>query len=603
MSSIKMKCLVLLVLLSWVIMSCVNQVKYDYEVEKYEKVKLDFEGPELAEMGQDNPFLNYRMDVTFTQGDHSYVVPGYYAADGDAGETSASSGAIWRVWFSPDRVGEWSYRVSFQTGENIAVADSPAGQALAFDGQIGSILVSDLSSNSSEKGRLDYVGERYLQYSESKEYHLKVGPNSPENFLAYEDFDSTYSHNPNQIFIKSYESHLQDWNAGDPSWQNGKGKGIIGAVNYIADMGMNTIYFLTMNVTGDGKDVWPYVSHSDFDRMDCSKLDQWDIVFSHMEDKGVLLHFVLQETENELLLDEGNTGPMRRLYYRELIARFAHHKEIVWNLGEENGPAFFTPDGQNTRQRQAMADYIKEVDPYQHPVVVHTHSWITARDSIVDSLYQIKSIDGLSLQIDKRKEIHTQTIKYIDKSTAAGKTWYSPMDEIGFYWMGAMPDKDDPDHDTLRHEVLWGHLMAGGPGVEWYFGYKYPPADLDCEDWRSRDLLWRQSKVAVDFFRDYLPFAQMKAQPQLVTGDGYCFADPGNIYVIYQSQGEMPLIDLSAATGAFSIDWYDPKAGGELLQGSLSSIKAGRDINIGDPPKPINKKNADWVALLRHKKN
>ena len=71
-----------------------------------------------------------------------------------------------------------------------------------------------------------------------------------------------------------------------------------------------------------------------------------------------------QEQENDQLLDGGELGPARKLYYRELIARFAHHPVIVWNLGEENT---------NTdEQRKAFAKYVRETDPYDHPTVIHT---------------------------------------------------------------------------------------------------------------------------------------------------------------------------------------------------------------------------------------
>ena len=56
-----------------------------------------------------------------------------------------------------------------------------------------------------------------------------------------------------------------------------------------------------------------------------------------MDGLGILQHVVLQETENELMWDAGDTGPMRKLYLRELIARFAHHPRLIWNIGEENG--------------------------------------------------------------------------------------------------------------------------------------------------------------------------------------------------------------------------------------------------------------------------
>ena len=51
--------------------------------------------------------------------------------------------------------------------------------------------------------------------------------------------------------------------------------------------------------------------------------------------------------------------------------------------------------------------------------------------------------------------------------------------------------------------------MAGGAGVEWYFGYEYENNDLNCEDWRSRDILWKQTDYALEFFRNYLPYGDM----------------------------------------------------------------------------------------------
>jgi hypothetical protein len=40
-------------------------------------------------------------------------VPGYFAADGNAGETSAESGTKWRAHLAPDKAGQWNYFVSF----------------------------------------------------------------------------------------------------------------------------------------------------------------------------------------------------------------------------------------------------------------------------------------------------------------------------------------------------------------------------------------------------------------------------------------------------------------------------------------------------------
>ena len=120
---------------------------------------------------------------------------------------------------------------------------------------------------------------------------------------------------------------------------------------------------LRQYVGGDGQDVWPWTAPDKPDRFDCSKLDQWEIVFEHGDKLGMYLHFKTSETENELLLDHGNTDVQRKLYYRELIARFGHHNAIVWMLGEENT--------NTTAQIKDFSRYIKFVDPYDHPITIH----------------------------------------------------------------------------------------------------------------------------------------------------------------------------------------------------------------------------------------
>ena len=169
---------------------------------------------------------------------------------------------------------------------------------------------------------------------------------------------------------------------------------------------MNVIYFLTLNVQGDGNDVWPYTGYDERYRFDVSKLAQWERVFSHADSLGILLHVVTQETENERLLDDGDLGPQRKLYYREMIARFAHHPAILWDMGEENGPADFSPDGQDDAQRKAMMSYFKATDPYQHPVMLHTHAARNPRYDVLNPLLGNSNLDGPSLQVNPPRK-HT----------------------------------------------------------------------------------------------------------------------------------------------------------------------------------------------------
>ncbi|MFH7813328.1 hypothetical protein ACH0C8_15565, partial [Acetobacter lovaniensis] len=93
--------------------------------------------------------------------------------------------------------------------------------------------------------------------------------------------------------------------------------GIIGALNYLASMGVNSVYFITYNLDGgDGKDTWMWTSSAERWRYDVSKLDQWEIVFDHMDSLGIQMHLLTQETENDGNLGgNGNLNNIRKLYY------------------------------------------------------------------------------------------------------------------------------------------------------------------------------------------------------------------------------------------------------------------------------------------------
>jgi hypothetical protein len=606
--------LYLLIGLIWpvILMSCSNNVvTINGEFKKWHTLTFSFQGPEVGEQSSPNPFLDYRLFMTFRNGDSDYTVRGFYAADGHAAETGADTGNIWQVRFCPDMEGTWDYSVSFRHGEDIAVNSAPdAGKPVYFDGNKGNFIVGPSNKTGKDhrgKGRLVASGGRYLQFLETGEYFLKGGADSPENFLAYADFDGTTYQgtsenrmgeaNPNTS-LHRYTGHVKDWKPGDPSWMKGKGKGITGALNYLAFKGMNSVYFLTLNIGGDGHDVWPYTGYDERLRFDCSKLDQWEKVFLHMDSLGIMMHLVTQETENELLLDNGDTRYERVLYYQELIARFGHHLALTWNMGEENGFADFTPRAQNREQQKTMIKFMKDHDPYNNPVVLHSHSNPKYRYDIFDELLGFKHLDGPSLQLGNPLDTHSETNAWIIKSMQAGKPWVVCIDEIGPHWRGVDPDdRLINNQDSIRKYVLWANLMAGGGGVEWYFGYKNHNNDLNCEDWRTRDRMWDYTRFALEFFQHYIPFAEMEPADELTGNSGnFCMSLPGKMHVLYLPKGGDPIIDLSAEEGNFKVLWYNPRTGGKMIPGILPSVDGGSIRHIGQPPAD---KGSDWAVLLQ----
>ncbi len=565
-------------------------------MKQWHTVTLTFEGPHTDETARPNPFRDSRLNVTFSNGAMEYVVPGYYAADGHAGQTSQMAGNKWRVHFIPSQTGRWTYKASFRFGADIAVSDDPnAGEPISFDGASGVFTISPTDKIAPDfrgRGLLQYVGKRYLRFAHTGEYFIKGGADSPENFLAYADFDDTYDtaklerkgEAVGEKFIHRYEPHVQDWREGDPTWKDGKGKGIIGALNYLASKGMNSVYFLPYNIDGgDGKDVWPWIGPDSRDRFDCSKLDQWEIVFTHMDRLGLMLHVVTQEQENDQGLDEGELGVTRKLYYRELIARFGHHLALVWNLGEENT---------NTdAQRRAFSKYIRDLDPYDHPIVCHTFPG--QYDKVYTPLLGYEHFEGPSLQTN---DTHAQTLKWLRESKKAGRQWFVCLDEIGPAHTGVKPDNDDYMHDDVRRNHLWGNLMAGGAGVEWYFGYRFAHNDLNCESWRSREHMWDLTRYALEFFRSHLSFTRMNPHDELTSApDDYCLAEPGSSYAVYLPNGGTTDLDLGESAEAFRIRWFNPREGSPLRIGTIALVTGPGVVKIGQPWHDTDK---DWVALI-----
>ncbi len=577
------------------------------EFKRWHPLTFTVDGPNANERGNPNPFLDYRLTLMFTHSASgaTVTVPGYFAADGNAGETGATKGNKWRAHFTPYETGRWEFTYEFRSGEGVAInLDPVAGTPVPINHVAGGFEIRETDKSGRDhrgKGMLRYVGERYLRFDDGA-YFVKGGADSPENLLAYGDFDDTFSllekmgkdrdgEAPTSP-LHHYKPHLKDWNEGDPTWKGGKGKGLIGALNYLAGKGLNAFSFLTMNVEGDGQDVWPWTAPDVHDRFDVSKLDQWEVLFKHADSLGLYLHFKTQETENDLLLDNGDLGPERKLYYRELIARFAHHHASNWNLGEENDIWEERQDPSQERIK-AYIEYIHALDPYDHPVVIHTYPG-QYEQVYRPLLGDASELDGLSIQTHF-DNVHEETLKWIEESAATSRAWVVANDEQGPHTAGVKPDGPDSNQNEIRKLTLWGNLMAGGAGVEYYFGYKFPPHDLNTNDWRSRDLVWDDVNHALTFFYNHIPFWEMQANNGLVQGaSAYTFAKPGEIYAVYLLEGGNARLRVDA--GSYEVHWFNPRAGGDLQKGSVTTVQGPGMVDLGNPPGSPGK---DWTVLIR----
>ncbi|MBP6788217.1 MAG: DUF5060 domain-containing protein, partial [Candidatus Promineofilum sp.] len=478
------------------------------ELAVWQPLTLSFAGPAAGAADTDpNPFLDYRLTVRFVApSGHSYNVPGTFDGDGRGG-----TGDRWSARFAADEAGRWRWCASFRAGPGVAVdLDPTAGAPLAFNGESGAFDIAPLAAASASEaadativatrpsppatrdfftlGRLEYANGHYLKFRDGP-YWIKTGTNSPENLLAYVGFEDSADTPPG--FRHAYAAHVADWQPGDPTLPGAadKGKGIIGALNYLAESGVNSVYFLPMNLGGDGNDTWPFLSPNDVTHYDLGKLAAWRVVFEHAQRRGIALHVVLSETEptnrgwleSGPVVEGGSTAPSilstpRRLFYRELVARFADLPAIKWNLAEESV--------YSSEEAIALAGYLAVLDWAGHPIALHNPAdWFGPYE---DTLGRAEfSATSIQYQPD---EAGALVERWRAASAGAGRPWVIDMDENRPAQEGLMPDNAGP----LRKTILYDALFSGAGGIEWYLGYHPLPVggDLNVEDFRTRAEMW-----------------------------------------------------------------------------------------------------------------
>lgn len=490
-------------------------------VQKWSTMEIEFSGPFSLGMGEPNPFkIDLTVEFLYLNPDGKrFVVPGFYDGNGEGG----LDGNIWKVRFTPYAAGPWSYA----TRSSEPLLDGLTGEFEVVDtsgyGQYSPGGLPDFSC----VGQLDYVGERYLRFSEGP-YWLKGGVGDPEDFLA------------------------PDVTVGFGSKSE--------AIDYLAVNDTNSLYMLLQNISGDGRNVWPWIgateseAQENHERFDVFKLGEWEAIFSYLQEKGIVLHLVLED-------DDGWTGFNRDLYYREMVARFGHHNGLIWNISEEYD------DNYTADQVKDFARRIRDLDAYDHPVTVHhinpLENWLPF---VGDDRF-----DLTSFQTSKAPQ-NEEAVSWLTLIANSEKTIPVSFDETG--------QLNRSDRDTARH-ILWS-VYLGGANFEMH---TFPISSyLDFED-HLVDMYTARTLI------EQFPFWEMNPMNELlISGAGYVFANSGQIYVAYLPSGGQIALDLSEITSYFEAQWFNPRSGSYYEIG----IHAGGGVKTFSAPD-----RNDWVLLVQ----
>lgn len=477
---------------------------------KWQKIEIDLRGPDSSGLGQPNPFSVFVDAIFQGPSGQRYSVPGFYAGNGRGG----LDGNVWRVRFSADEAGRWTY-----------VSQSQHPQLNQIKGGFSVTPAAKDAPGFYQWGRLEYPGTaanqiRYLKFREGP-YWLKAGCDDPENFLGnYRNYNTLAKRKA--------------------------------AVDYLAHRGINSIYMMTHNLAGDDKDVWPWlgdtarqakVHGADNCRFDLRKMEEWCELFEYMQARAVVPYLVLED-------DSAWKGYDHERYYRELIAHFGYLPGLLFNFNEEYNENY------SLDQALAYMKLLQEIDPYRHPRGIHNVNTPVA-EYIDAPQVNFTSIQTGSVNRPDQGDAlkHNQmTLDWIQQCKARNQRILM----VNF----------DEGRPELNRRAWWSAYLAGGV----WEAHVSQPYDRPMSAWEP---VWTELGGARAFV-ETLPFWEMQAHNELVIdGHAFCLAKPGQVYALYLHSGGSITVNL-APNVTYDLAWWDPANGKDGEFQNSRPVRGGR---------------------------
>jgi hypothetical protein len=360
-----------------------------------------------------------------------------------------------------------------------------------------------------------------------------------------------------------------------------------------AAQNFNTIHMLTYEGRNEGGE--PFLN-GDRDRLNPVFYRSMDRKIEYLQEKEIGAGLCLTWSQDFLAYRPGQY----ERYIRYMVARYAAFRNIVWfvtgEFEEEKGPAEYAQFG----------ELLSVVDPYQHPVSIHTvdssnefanRSWLSyvmqqirEQDGQVPIGELLKKLGRADVRI--ANDVPTGTIIEPDRlhaSVLQDRRYGKPVvnAEFGYeQYDGRTGLRNRVTPDAVR-KLAWAIVTAGGyftygSEATYYKPWSLPERELGGSDFMAH--LYRLMKET--------QFWKLEPHDELLDY-GYCLAVPGQEYVIYLAQGREFRLWLDGVRGTLYGRWYDPRTG-EFQQ----------TLQIPGQQRPVLRAptSDDWVLWIRRSK-
>jgi hypothetical protein len=254
----------------------------------------------------------------------------------------------------------------------------------------------------------------------------------------------------------------------------------------------------------------------------------------------------------------GMSGAKFRRFIRYVVSRYTAYN-VIWGVMGEYEEA-------SASETRSAGSYTKSVDPYQHPLTTHT------LDTTADDFDNEDWIDFHGQQS------WSQNVSGYNERARSDRSDGKPVIQMEICY-------EDEGCGEIPRRAGWAFLTGGG-----FFTYGQKNIAWDKPaNWSSHLHRPQGEQMAhVRAFWEPIEWWSMSPDNSLVN-NGFALAQEGQEYVVYLPNGGSVRVDLSAASGELSAEWFNPRNGETISAGMVSG---GGNRNFTAPD------GNDWVLHI-----
>ncbi|MDO8682109.1 MAG: DUF4038 domain-containing protein [Armatimonadota bacterium] len=287
-------------------------------------------------------------------------------------------------------------------------------------------------------------------------------------------------------------------------------------------------------------------------RWDCDKLNpdyfKWvDEKVNYMNSKGIVA---------TLFFSWGNEGykeynsPNQYInYIKYLVSRYAS-KNVFWVIVGEYEEA-----GESDSNWISYMNTVYNNDPYKHPISMHT----------IHNTNDFGNVTAHSFIGQQHKATSPQMGQYVADSRIFNK----PVVNLEYGYESTISGKPIQLADEVRQDH-YAISLSGGYGV---YGNALPGfltyhVSAGFNPLATETIGAEYMKILYEFFEE-TSFHRLSPSQGLVSA-GICSAWADNEYIVQLLAGGSVTVNLSAASGTFYVDWFDPRIGVRYSSGTTT---------------------------------